>query len=269
MLTAQTAVPVGLWVAHWTLKHRVHHRVSQVYPLDDSTRSSGFVRLHPSAPRWRIHRFQHVYAWLLYSLAWVGELRSQWRYLRTGTVTGTDTPGAAARTASFVGETACCALVLLPYALLLGVGHLAILLLSAMTLASVIAAVILVVGHINGGLQPTAVAPEGGREWSAHLVRTTASFSTQSHVMRWLTGGMTHHLAHHLRPVAPRADLPTLHKTVVATAVKAAQAPLVEYPTLLSAVRGHQWQLKELDKPDRADTSLTSDAVDQPRLAIR
>jgi linoleoyl-CoA desaturase len=250
VFAAQTAVPVGLWVAHWTLKHRVHHRVSQVYPLDDATRSSGMVRLHPSAPRWRVHRFQHVYAWFLYALAWAGELRSQLTYLRTGVVAGTDTPGAAARAASFALEKACWVLVLLPYALLMGVARLALLLLFSMTLASLFAAVILVVGHINRGLRPTDVAPEGGREWTAHLVRTTASFSTESLAMRLLTGGMTHHLAHHLRPVAPRGELPALHKTVVPAAVQLSRAPLVEYPTLISAVRGHWWQLREFGKPE-------------------
>jgi fatty acid desaturase len=45
--------------------------------------------------------------------------------------------------------------------------------------------------------------------------------------MRWLTGGLTHHLAHHLRPIAPRADLPRLHATLVPEAARAAGVPVV------------------------------------------
>lgn len=248
VLAVQTAAPVGLWVGHWTLKHRVHHRVTQVYPLDDATRSSGIVRLHPGAPLWRVHRYQHVYAWAMYTLAWLGELRSQVTYLRTGAVSGIEAPPFAHRLGSFALEKALCLLMLVPYAWLLGVGPLALLLVAAMTVGSICAAIINVVGHINVGLVPTSTAPRGA-EWTGHIVRTTASFSTESRAMRWLTGGLTHHLAHHLRPIAPRAELPALHKTHVVDVARAAGVPVIEYPNLATAVRGHLRQLKVLGEP--------------------
>lgn len=268
VLAVQTAAPIGLWVGHWTLKHRVHHRVTQVYPLDDSTRSSGLVRLHPSAPRWSVHRFQHVYAWMLYGLAWVGEFRSQLTYVRTGELAGIDTPTAAHRLRSFCIEKTVCLLVLAPYAWLLGVGELTLLLVASMTVGSTMAAVVLVVGHINTGLSPSSSAPEGRHEWAAHLVRTSASFRTDSPVARWLTGGMTHHLAHHLRATAPRAELPTLHKTAVAEAVAASGAPLVEYPTFLSAVAGHWRVLRALGQPDPAPWPAQA-AKERDQVAIQ
>jgi linoleoyl-CoA desaturase len=248
VLAVQTAAPVGLWVAHWTLKHRVHHRVTQIYPLDENTRSSGLVRLHPSAPRLRVHRGQHFYAWLLYGLAWVGELRSQLGYVRSGMPGGA--PGRAARARSFGAEKALCALVLVPYVWFIGPGRLAMLLVVAMTLGSAVAAVILVVGHINTGLSPTSDAPEGREAWATHLLQTSASFSTQSWVTRWLTGGMTHHLAHHLRATAPRGELPILHTTTVAELSAATGSPIVEYPTLASAVAGHWRALRDLGRPE-------------------
>lgn len=250
VFAVQTSAPVGLWVAHWTLKHRVHHRVTQVYPLDDATRSSGMIRLHPSAPRWRVHRFQHIYAWFLYGLAWMGELRSQITWARTGELAGTDSPGAAERWRSFLLEKGLCAIVLTPYALTIGVGRLALLLVVAMTIGSAIAAVILVVGHINTGLTPTDNAPEGRDAWAAHLVRTSASFSTDNVVTRWFTGGMTHHLAHHLRATAPRGELPVLHRTTVAEVVSKSGEPITEYPTLRAAVGGHRRALAALGRPD-------------------
>lgn len=247
VLATQTAAPVGLWVGHWTLKHRVHHRLTQVYPLDDATRASGLVRLHPSAPRWRLHRWQHVYAWALYSLAWAGELRSQLSYLRTGRVTNTRTPDAPARAASFAVEKGLCLLVLVPYGWLLGIGDLALLLLTAMTVASLFAAIATVVGHINVGLEPTATAPSAA-DWADHLRRTTASFSLDSLPARWLTGGLTHHLVHHLRPVAPRGQLPELHRALAAELAVSGREPVV-LPTVRDAVSGHYRRLKELGRP--------------------
>lgn len=248
VLATQTAAPAGLWVGHWTLKHRVHHRVTQVYPLDEATRASGLVRLHPAAA-WRgVHRWQHLYAWALYSLAWAGELRSQLTYLRTGRVTDTRTPHAPARAASFVVEKALCLIVLAPYAWLLGLGDLALLLLTAMTVASLFAAVATVVGHINLGLEPTATVASGA-DWADHLRRTTASFSLDSLPVRWLTGGLTHHLVHHLQPVVPRGQLPARHRALVAD-LAARGVEAVVLATVHDAVSGHYRRLKELGRPE-------------------
>jgi linoleoyl-CoA desaturase len=263
VLAVQTAAPFGLWAGHWALKHRVHHRLSQVYGVDESTRSSSLVRLHPAAPLRPIHRWQHLYTWFLYSLAWLGEIKSQLTYLRTGVVTGQEGRWSPRkRIGSFAAEKALTVLILLPYAWLLGVPALAVLMVTAMTVGSVLTALVLVVGHVNVGLEPTAVAPSPA-EWAAHLVKTTASFSTGSRPARWLTGGMTHHLAHHIRPVAPRSELPVLHATKVAELVAASGLPQVEYPTFASAVHGHCVRLRELGQPrsDIAPTAVTSTAA--------
>ena len=249
VIAVQTGVPAGLWAMHWTLKHKVHHKVTQVYPLDDATRSSGMVRLHPSAPRRPVHRYQHIYAWFLYGLAWAGELRSQVTFLRTGKLSGIESPGPWRRTGSFAVEKALTFLLLTPYAILLGVPRLLLFMLVSMTVASLLAAVVLVVGHINMGLIPTAEAPTG-QQWASHLVRTTASFNLRNPVVRWFTGGMTHHLAHHLRPVAPRSELPEIERTHVAKEVARAGLPEVVYPTLTTAVIGHARRLKALGRYD-------------------
>ncbi|MDQ1636026.1 MAG: linoleoyl-CoA desaturase [Frankiaceae bacterium] len=259
ILAVQTAAPFGLWAGHWGLKHRVHHRLSQVYPVDEATRSSSFVRLHPEAPVRPMHRYQHLYTWFFYGLAWVGELKSQLTYLRNGRVTGLDEiRPARRRLASFVVEKAMALLVLLPYALALGFGSLGLLLLATLIIGSVMTALVLVVGHINVGLEPLPGAPENGRAWAAHLVRTTASFSLYNPVTRWLTGGMTHHLAHHLRPTALRSELPVLQATTVADVVASSGLPEVVYPSFASAVRHHYLRLWELGHPN-SELSVNSD----------
>jgi len=247
VLAVQLAVPAGLWVGQWTLKHRVHHKLLQVYPIDESTRSSGVLRLHREAPLRPMHRHQHLYAWPLYSLAWLGDARSQLTYLFTGIVAGSETPGVRPRLGSFLVEKALWLLVLSPYIHLLGFGRMAVLLIAAMTLGSLIAAVVTVIGHVNEGL----VSPPGppGREWAAQLVRTTASFRTDSRLARWFTGGMTHHLAHHLRPVALRSELPALNETAVPEVVAQVGLPLSEYRTFSAAVAAHFRRLHELGRP--------------------
>jgi linoleoyl-CoA desaturase len=253
VLAVQLAVPAGLWVGQWTLKHRVHHKLSQVYPIDESTRSSSLLRLHREAPLRSIHRHQHVYAWGLYSLAWVGEVRSQLSYLRTGVIAGSATPDAARRMHSFLTEKLLWLLVLTPYVRALGFGRMAVILTVAMSFGSLIAAVVVAVGHINLGLVAEPGLP--GARWTEHLIRTTASFSTGSRLTRWWTGGMTHHLAHHLRPGASRSQLPTLHATTVRQLVTDTGLPLSEYPTFRAAVLAHHHRLRELGTEPLDDAS--------------
>lgn len=264
ILATQTAAPVGLWVVHWTKKHQVHHKVTQVYPLDDATRASGMVRLHPSAPYWPVHRFQHLYAWFLYGLAWAGELRSQINYMRTGELAGVTPPPHRERVQSFAIEKLICGLVLLPYIIILGPAKLALLMLIAMTIASMFAAVVLSVGHIAEGLTPGSVAPRGREEWEANLVRTSASFNTKSNTLHWITGGLTHHLAHHLRAGVSRKDLKSVHQIEVVQAAEASGIQQVEYPTLTSAVIGHRNQLRALG---RADAVMP--ATSEQRVAVQ
>ena len=264
IVATQTAAPVGLWVVHWTRKHQVHHKVTQVYPLDDATRASGMVRLHPCAPYWSVHRFQHLYAWFLYGLAWAGELRSQIKYMKDGELSGVTPPPRAERIRSFTFEKAFCALVLVPYVIILGPAKLALLMLIAMTVASMFAAVVLSVGHINEGLMPGDIAPQGRREMEANLVRTSASFNTRSHTLHWITGGLTHHLAHHLRAGVSREDLKRVHQNEVAQAAEASGHPQIEYPTLTSAVISHRNQLRTLG---RADSVVP--AASEQRVAVQ
>jgi linoleoyl-CoA desaturase len=248
VLAVQTATPLGLWAGHWGRKHRVHHKVSQVYPRDEATRASGMVRLHPSAPRHRVHRWQHLYIWPLYGITWMGEIRSQLTFLRTGEVVGDEVMGRWDRTTSFVSEKLLCAAVLTPYVLLLGAARMALLIVLAMTWTSILVALVLVVGHINEGLQPSSALP--GRGWSAHVMRTTASFSTSNALVRWLTGGMTHHHVHHLRPLAPRSQFPYLHATLVRDVSSATGVAVSEYSTFAAAVAGHYRRLRELGRDD-------------------
>jgi linoleoyl-CoA desaturase len=244
VIAVQSATPLGLWVGHWGRKHRVHHKLPQVYPLDEATRASGMVRLHPAAPYRRILRWQHLYIWALYGLTWAGELRSQLTFLRTGQVVGDGITSRRERFLSFVCEKLLCAGILAPYALLLGIARMALLMVLAMTWASALVALVLVVGHINIGLQPSSQPP--GRDWTAHLMRSTASFNTSSRLVRVLTGGMTHHHVHHLRPLALRSEFPRLHETLVRQAASASGVTVSEYPTFAAAVVGHARRLREL-----------------------
>lgn len=246
MLTVNTAVPVGLWVAHWTIKHRAHHRLPAAYPDDGFTQANGLLRLHPEAPYRSFYRFQHIYAGLIYTLMLPGELLSQVSFLIKGSIGGErQTTPLTRRLVTFSAEKLVTFLVLLPYLLVSNLWNFLVLLTASCVLAGFITACILVIGHVNVGLVYER-RDDGPFAWQSYVVSTTASFSTASPTMAWITGGLTHHLVHHLYPQASRKQLRAMYRTTVAAVEERVHITSVEFSTFRAALRGHWVALKKL-----------------------
>ena len=250
------AAPVGLWVHHWGMKHRIHHKLPAVYPADRYTTGNMFVRLHPAAP-WRpMHRYQHIYIILGYAIYWLSETASQVRYVISGSMPySQDNSNALRRTMLFLSEKAMCAIVLLPYFLIGGDGwRIVWLLLIAGTIGSIYAGLVVGAGHINIGLSPTEQPPNGAK-WIGYVLSSTASFSVDSRVAGWLTGGLTLHAAHHLRPLACRRELRSLHSELKGQSVTG-QA-LIEFASFARALSGHFAALRLWGKASSNATKQT------------
>ncbi|MFO0505596.1 MAG: fatty acid desaturase family protein, partial [Chryseotalea sp.] len=60
---------VGANSFNWRVQHNVlHHTYTNVHDHDEDISPRGVLRLCPSTPAKGIHKFQHIYAWFLYSL---------------------------------------------------------------------------------------------------------------------------------------------------------------------------------------------------------
>lgn len=79
VLAVQTAAPIGLWVSHWTLKHRVHHRVTQVYPLRATAPRAELPTLHRTTVADVVAASD---APLVEYATFAGAVRGHWRVLR-------------------------------------------------------------------------------------------------------------------------------------------------------------------------------------------
>src|SRR5262249_2615187 len=95
----------------------------------------------------------------------------------------------------------------------------------------------------NIGLTATSTVPT---EWKSHVLATTASFSADSQLIPLLSGGLTHHAAHHLRPTASRRELRDLHNQLRCAAEDQTHPPLIEFTTFRSGLRGHITMLRQL-----------------------
>ena len=54
----------------WKITHNViHHTYTNIEGVDEDLAVSPLVRLSPSGPLWKLHRWQHYYAWIAYAFA--------------------------------------------------------------------------------------------------------------------------------------------------------------------------------------------------------
>ncbi|HVX69258.1 MAG TPA: fatty acid desaturase [Mycobacteriales bacterium] len=245
VVAAQAAVPMGLWVSQYRVKHRIHHGQANVYDVDEATTPHPLLRVHPQAPGRPWHRYQHLYAPALYALAWVGDLRSQVRFLRTGRVGSGHVGTLRTRAVSYAAEKGLTVALLLPYALVAGPARFGGSVAAVVALASLFAALVLIAGHVNIGIIDDPAATFVSRAFN-----TTAAFATASPWMRRLTGGLTHHHVHHLRPHAPRSTFPALHTELVTPMAAEHGLPMIEFPTLGAAIAGHFRELRRLGTVD-------------------
>lgn len=238
----------------WALRHRKsHHVFPNVLGSDADIDDNTFVRLSPHH-RWRPHhRFQHLYAPLLYMLVGLHSILVQdIVYLRKKSLANmrnlTHSP---AEVAGFffrkaVYFTLCLGLPLaflpLPaWQIVLGwAGVTAIMSLTFMAL--------LVGTHFAEESAFPEVAADGSipRGWAEHAVATAVDWNPESRFVHFLTGGFNTHATHHLFP-----NICHLHYRAIDPLMKAAakrHGIAVATTTLTGLVLSHWRFLRRLGR---------------------
>ncbi|MEO5680300.1 MAG: fatty acid desaturase, partial [Acidimicrobiales bacterium] len=120
--------------------------------------------------------------------------------------------------------------------------------LTAGVLAGFIMAVVFQTGHCLD--TTTFLKPEAGTGrietgWALAQVAGTADVAPSNRLYTMFTGGLNHHVEHHLFPQANQLLLPAI-APVVRRHCEANGIEVVVLPTLLAAVRSHQRLLRTL-----------------------
>lgn len=208
------------------LRHNdVHHMYSNIPGLDTDIESSTIIRFVPHVAWKPIHRFQHLYAPVLYTLftlVWI--FFKDFKVLRQkeiGNLTGIQhTLGdriefyalKIAYVALMIGVPA----LALPYSLgtvLLGflAYHAILSSMITMTIAS---------SHIFEGTEFPMPNEKGELPYSfiEHAFRTCADFSPKSRLMGFFYGGFNAHVAHHAFPTMSSVHYPEISRVLEETA---------------------------------------------------
>ena len=238
----------------WKKMHNVaHHTYTNVDGLDEDIESGQIVRLAPKTPVRSMHKFQHIYAFLLYGLA-----TFSWVYVKdykkfftneVGNYTGKDHPKEEYFYLFFYKFINLVLFVIIPFTVIdlpwqdILLGYLLMHYVAGTTLA-----MIFMLAHVIEEVHFLDPDEAGNMPNSrdVHQLYTTADFSNQSRLASFLTGGLNMQVEHHLFP-----HICSIHYRDIAKIVRktASEYDIPYYESsFLHAVGSHYRYLKKMGK---------------------
>eukprot|EP01112_Ceratiomyxa_fruticulosa_P003885 TRINITY_DN141_c0_g1_i4.p1 TRINITY_DN141_c0_g1~~TRINITY_DN141_c0_g1_i4.p1 ORF type:complete len:487 (-),score=90.18 TRINITY_DN141_c0_g1_i4:261-1721(-) len=261
------------WIHQHVLGHHIYTNVRNADP-DLGEGEVDFRRVSPYQRREWYHRWQHIYAPLLYCLLSV-KYRVQDLDVFTKRLNGQIRVGPAPLfyfVSYFVGKT-----TFLFWRLCIPM------LFSSQSIAKIIGLFIVTeivhgyyltinfqVSHVASGLEfmatppPPAANSEINEDWAILQVKTTQDYAHGDPITAYLTGGLNYQVVHHLFPSISQTYYPAIAPIVVETC-KEYGIPYMVLPNFISAVWSHISYLRDMGLPSAPVLSVPVTPTRQTR----
>lgn len=245
----------------WKVQHNLfHHTYTNIYEMDEDIHDKPILRLSPHGALKKIHRYQHLYAPLLYTLATLGwvlnkDIEQLKKYEEKGLIKQAGSTYRA-EMSKLIGWK----IFFYSYILVIPIIFAAnpwwmniIGLLILLLISGFVTTVIFQLAHVVEGPTHHLPAECGTMEntWAIHQLNTTANFARKNPLISWYVGGLNFQVEHHLFPNICHVHYKKISEIVKATAQEF-NLPYHEYPTLLSALGSHLRTLKKFGQPETA-----------------
>lgn len=240
----------------WKIIHNIaHHTYTNIHGHDGDLDIAPFIRLSPHDDYRRIHRFQHILAFVTYGFAtlfWVFIKDFKCFFQRdVGPYKNKKHPLKEWVTL-FVGKAVYYGYIIVIPLLILDVTWWQFLVgfLSFHLTSGLIVGVVFQLAHVVEGPEHVD-PPEDARieeNWFIHQMRTTANFARDNRWLSWYLGGLNFQIEHHLFPRICSVHYPRIAPIVEQTA-REFGVPYHEHPGLMDAIRSHYRTLKKFGRP--------------------
>lgn len=236
----------------WNMKHNVvHHAYTNIDGVDDDIDARPFLRLCDTQKYYKIHKYQHMYFWFLYSLLYIFWVfyADYKKYFsnKIGNV-----PLKKLKLKDHVTFWGFKVLYLVMY-ILLPIYMCGFLpwLLGYTVLAAIGGFVLSIVFQLAHTVEETSfpqVAADTNKiedEWAVHQLKTTANFATKNKLVTWWLGGLNFQIEHHLFPKVSHVHYPVISQIIKKTCAELG-IPYLEHQKLHAAIGSHVSHLKKM-----------------------
>lgn len=238
----------------WNVKHNIiHHAYTNVDGVDDDIDIQPWMRMASNQRRFKMHRYQHLYFWILYSLFyifWVFVLDFQ-KYFK-GKVGNMQV-----KKMSLNDHFVFWGFKLFHFFLFVAlpisqvgfeswlISYLIFTLVAGFVL-SIVFQLAHTVEHTSFPM-PNEVTGKMEDEWAVHQIKTTANFATKNKLVSWLVGGLNFQIEHHLFPKISHIHYPALSK-IIKKACEDYGITYIEYRKVRYAIASHVGFLKQMGR---------------------
>ncbi len=243
---------LGASMLMWNNKHNIiHHTYTNIDGIDDDIEIKPMLRMCETQKKYKVHRFQHIYVWFLYTLLliiWVFAT-DYTKYFRkkVGNV--------PIKKFSAFDHFAFWAAKVFYYAMFIAlpiymVGFLPWMV-GFMVMAMFAGFVLSIVFQLAHTVEETSfpipleATNDIENEWAIHQIETTANFATKNKVISWLVGGLNFQIEHHLFPKISHVHYPAISKIIKSTCEEF-NVKYIEYKRMRDAIISHTLYLKRM-----------------------
>lgn len=246
---------IGGNALNWKIQHNVlHHTYTNIDGWDEDISRAKIVRCSPEQKLRGFHRFQHIYAWMVYgllTLAWIfgKEIPQLVRYNKRGLVKKAEGNMNWLIIKLILSKT-----IYISYSLVLPIIIFGDLWWVAVAgffgmhfMAGVILGCVFQPAHVTTDVKFPDQLEDGSVEdsWAVHQMYTTANFAQNNRLFTWCVGGLNHQVEHHLFPNICHIHYPEISKIVKATAEECG-VPYFSRKTFSKAILEHGIMLYRL-----------------------
>ncbi len=212
---------------NWEVQHnRLHHTYTNVHEVDEDITGKFLLRLSFQEKKKSIHRFQHIYAFFLYSLMTVSFLWKDFKeisFFNKMAESGMTKPFPKKEIVTLIISK---------------IGYVVFILVLPLTLTSItfgqwvigffimhctagiILSTVFQMAHVVEGAHQPVPEVSGNIEnaWAVHQLQTTSNFAGKGKFLSWYIGGLDYQIEHHLFPYISHIHYSALSPIVRETA---------------------------------------------------
>jgi linoleoyl-CoA desaturase len=235
----------------WNIKHNIiHHAYTNIDGVDDDIDIQPWMRMSLAQKKYRMHKYQHLYFWVLYSLLYI-----LWVLVLDYTKYFRRKIGAMPlKKMSMNDHLIFWGFKLVNLFLFIGLpiyltGFLAWLtgFLVCTLVAGFVISIVFQLAHTVEHTEFPVVSDDSKMkdEWAIHQVKTTANFATRNKVISWLIGGLNFQIEHHLFPKISHIHYPAI-SAIIRQVCQEHGLQYIEYRRMSQAVVSHVSFLKRM-----------------------
>lgn len=243
----------------WRMQHNVlHHTFTNIQDADEDIIGPPLLRFSPHDPVKKVHRYQYIYAWFMYSLMTLikvayTDFKRAIHFYKTGLISKkTDYRNRIIQIA--IGKVFYFTYMVVIPMIFAPTLWWAI---AGFFLMHLITGFLLSIIFQSAHVMPSSEYPlpnekgELENNWAVHQIRTTTNFSPRSRFFSWWIGGLNYQVEHHLFSHISHVNYRPLSKIVAQTA-REYGIPYHCEPSFGHALVSHGSMLHQLGNPPQS-----------------